>query len=243
MLKPECLAMNKVNHAIQILLELGFEPIYIKIKKLSQTQAMSLWQHGWKNANIERIILNFKAATWSNSAIVILRDTKSIQEDSCMFLNNLKGSSVNSLSNSHTIRGRLGTINNYLNFIHCSDDYNEFVRELFILLDVTEFIELIDSVESNKIYTHEMISDMFRPYINKLIVGDLNSQFETHMNYLMSKTNKNIDNSLYQKLEIACEERIISTDLFIKLLKTRRILWSWEELLIFTQFTKLYLFY
>lgn len=115
MLKPECLAMNKVDNAIRILIELGFEPIFIKIKRLTQNQVVSLWQHGWKNANTERIILNIVAATWNDSAVIILRDTKRTHDDSCVLLNSLKGSSVNSSSNKHTIRGRLGTINNYLN--------------------------------------------------------------------------------------------------------------------------------
>lgn len=237
-LKPECLAMNKVNYAIQVLHEFGFEPIYIKIKKLSQNQAMSLWQYGWKNANTERIILNFQAATWKESAILILRDTNKLHEDSCMFLNNFKGSSINSSSNSHTIRGRLGTINNYINFVHCSDNYDEFVRELFILLDITDFIELIDIVKLNKVCTYELIRDIFDPYINELKVGDLLLQFKTYINYLISKTNNMSDNLLHQKLVKAYKDRIISTDLFVELLTKHQIMWTWEELLIFTQFTR-----
>lgn len=238
MLKPECLAMNKVDDAIRILIELGFEPIYIKIKMLTQNQVISLWQHGWKNANTERIILNIAAATWNNSAIIILRDTKRTHDDSCVLLNSLKGSSVNSSNNRYTIRGRLGTINNYLNFIHCSDNYDEFMRELFILLDVYEIIELIDSLESNNLYAPQKISDMFCSHTNVLKVGDINLLFQTYIDTLMSKTNKRIDNLLCQQLEIAYKKRLIPTDLFIELLKNKMISWSWEELLIFTQFTK-----
>ena len=39
-------------------------------------------------------------------------------------------------------------------------------------------------------------------------------------------------------IEIAYKKRLIPTDLFIELLKNKMISWSWEELLIFTQFTK-----
>ena len=238
MLKPECLAMNKVDNAIRILIELGFEPIFIRIKRLTQNQVVSLWQHGWKNANTARIILNIVAATWNNSAVIILRDTKRTHEDSCVFLNSLKGSSINSLSNQHSIRGRLGTINNYLNFIHCSDNYNEFVREVFILLEISEIIEFLHSIESKNVYTHEIISDIFRSHTNILKVGDINLRFNTYIDTLMSKKDTHINNLLHQQLEMAYKKRVIPTDLFIELLKEGMIQWTWEEILIFTQFTK-----
>lgn len=238
MLKPECLAMNKVDNAIRLLIELGFEPVFIKIKRLSQNQVVSLWQHGWKNANVERIILNIVAATWNHSAVIILRDTKRTHEDSCMFLNSLKGSSVNSSSNQHSIRGRLGTINNYLNFIHCSDNYNEFVREVFILLEISEIIELLHSIESNNVYAHEIISDMFCSYTNVLKLGDINLHFNTYINTLMSKKRTQINSLLHQQLEVAYKRRVIPTELFIELLKEGMIQWTWEEILIFTQFTE-----
>lgn len=238
MLKPECLAMNKVDNAIQILIELGFEPVFIKIKRLTQNQVVSLWQHGWKKANTERIILNIMAATWNDSAVIILRDTKRTHEDSCVFLNSLKGSSINSSSNKQSIRGRLGTINNYLNFIHCSDNYNEFVREVFILLEISEIIELLHSIESNNVYTHEIISDMFRSYTNVLKVGDINLRFNTYINTLMQNKNTQINNLLHQQLEMAYKKRVIPTNLFIELLKEGMIQWTWEEILIFTSFTK-----
>ena len=238
MLKPECLAMNKVDNAIRILIELGFEPIFIRIKRLTQNQVVSLWQHGWKNANTERIILNIVAATWNNSAVIILRDTKRTHEDSCVFLTSLKGSSVDSSSNQHTIRGRLGTINNYLNFIHCSDNYEEFVREVFVLLEISEIIELLHSIESNNVYAREIISDMFRSHTNILKVGDINLRFNTYIDTLMSKKDTQINNLLHQQLEMAYKKRVIPTDLFIELLKEGMIQWTWEEILIFTQFTK-----
>lgn len=46
------------------------------------------------------------------------------------------------------------------------------------------------------------------------------------------------DNLLHQKLVKAYKDRIISTDLFVELLTKHQIMWTWEELLIFTQFTR-----
>lgn len=69
-------------------------------------------------------------------------------------------------------------------------------------------------------------------------MGDINLRFNTYIDTLMSKKHTQIDNSLYQQLEMAYKKRIITTHLFIELLKKEMIQWTWEEILIFTQFTE-----
>ena len=94
------------------------------------------------------------AANWGESAIMILRDMNNINRDSCEYLNSLKGNSTDCAGNNEYIRGKLGTINNFLNFIHCADNTAEMIRELILLFDFKEIIELIRIID-NEVYLSE----------------------------------------------------------------------------------------
>lgn len=237
MLKPECLLMNKVDKAFSILKEINYYPIYISIKKLTQTQALSLWKYDWLNATTSRVLLNCKAANWSNSAIVLLKDKNNNRRDSCEYLNSLKGASINSNDNMKYIRGQLGTINNFLNFIHCADNHNEMVRELLILFDFEELIEIISLLNCERLYSKEKINSLFKTQLNNYAISDTDACFKSYINSFSQSITNNDEKNIYEQLIQAYNKKTISPNLFIELFKHNKIDWTWNNLVTFTQYT------
>ena len=236
-LKPECLKTNKAYFAINILKNLNYMPIYISLKTMSQIETISLWKNQWKEATIPRVLLNCVAANWGESAIMILRDMNNINRDSCEYLNSLKGNSTDCAGNNEYIRGKLGTINNFLNFIHCADNTAEMIRELILLFDFKEIIELIRIIDNEVYLSEKDIKKKFAGKLDNCKLGNIDNYFDSFL-ALFNNESQNIEElNLYEQLQNAKLKQEISSDLFFSLYKNDKINWSWENLVLFTSLT------
>lgn len=236
-LKPECLKTNKAYFAINILKNLNYMPIYISLKTMSQIETISLWKNQWKEATIPRVLLNCVAANWGESAIMILRDMNNINRDSCEYLNSLKGNSTDCAGNNEYIRGKLGTINNFLNFIHCADNTAEMIRELILLFDFKEIIELIRIIDNEVYLSEKDIKKIFAGKLDNCKLGNIDNYFDSFL-ALFNNESQNIEElNLYEQLQNAKLKQEISSDLFFSLYKNDKINWSWENLVLFTSLT------
>ena len=236
-LKPECLKMNKVYFAIDILKSLNYMPVYISTKKMSQAQALSLWKYDWDNATISRVLLNCVAACWSESAILIIKDMNNISRDSCEYLNSLKGSSINCHENKKFIRGKLETINNFLNFIHCADNNTEMIRELVILFNFNELVQIIELLNNDKYLSNDDIKYIFNNKIDNCEIKNIDACFNDYTSFYYKNIQNEEEKSIYKQLKIAQSKKEISSNLFLEIYKRNKIIWSWDNLVLFTSIT------
>ena len=204
---------------------------------MSQVQTISLWGNQWKEATIPRVLLNCVASNWGESAIMILRDMNNIDRDSCEYLNSLKGSSNNCIGNDKYIRGKLGTINIFLNFIHCADNTAEMIRELMLLFDFKEIIELTRIIDNEVYLSEKDIKNIFADKLDNCKLGNIDNYFDSYLDLFNNKIQNIEEQSLYEQLQTAKLKQEISSDLFFSLYKNDKINWSWENLVLFTSLT------
>lgn len=231
LLKPECLALNMVEKVFDEFELLGFYPVYIKFKILSQNQVFSLWKYGWENADLTRIILNCFSICWNYSAIVILKNSDQKCNDSCKELNGYKKSSLNPIQ--YSIRKNIGAINNYLNFIHVSDNTNEMIREIPILLNLDEIIKLIEEIQYLSPISVEEIKKI-NPVLENYSIDSLSDCVN---NYIDSLNKVDFDKSIKDELIKSVVTKRISSKTFLNLFFEGKIPLTWNNILLFTQIT------
>lgn len=234
-LKPECFLTNKINQAIDILKEYDFEPIYFKIKTLSQQQVFSLWKYGWANATIARVLMNYVVMSFSPCMVIIVKNKSDSLEEPCEFLNSQKGNSYPTESDSVSIRYRLGAFNNFLNFIHISDSFHDMVREIAVLYDYIETIELIEALKSNKFISLELIQKETLPHIKNFVFNNPTTLFNEYISSFQDGHN-NITKDIKESLHKALKQKSISNELFLRLLSNNFINWDWNNIVLFSSY-------
>lgn len=232
-LKPECLLTGKATQALKIYAEYGYHPIYIKIKILSQEQIFSLWKYGWSQTTILRVLMNCITMGWNNCAIVVLK-SKNNGNDACEFLNSKKGTSMINQNNSDTIRSKLNSLNIFLNYVHISDDTDDFIREIPILLDYNEIIELMSVIKSEKLLSKEEVNNILQPHIKNYVIESPTKLFRAYIDALPNRIS--VSEELKNELECAYRNKKISYELFIKLFNLNAIELNWTNIIIFSQF-------
>lgn len=233
-LKPECLLTDRCKDVIPILQEDGFEIAYIVTKSLDQSQVFSLWKYGWQNASIPRVIMNYAIMSYYPCVIILLKSPPNISTP-CEFLNEKKGRIYKNGYQKDSIRGRLNSINIFLNYIHVSDTLDDMIRELIILLSYNEFIDLCKNISKNVFFPLNNIILETQPYIKNLHISNPHKLFKE---YIENFSLENSEKERYYKKELtlAYNNREISTDLFINLLKDGALIWNWETIIVFSNF-------
>lgn len=232
-LKPESILTGKALEALKIYSEYGYHPIYIKIKTLSQEQILSLWKYDWIQPTILRVLMNCITMSWNNCAIVILKSDGKVK-DACEFLSSKKGHSIINPNNENTIRARLKSLNIFLNYIHISDNTDDFIREIPILLDYNEIVELISVIKSGVLLSKNNVFKNLQPYIKNYVIESPTKLFREYIDMLQNKIN--VNHELKEELESAYKNKKITYELFIKLLSSNAIEWNWETIIVFSQF-------
>ena len=129
--KPETIVFQKLGIII-----------YCKKENINGAQIISLWEWSWDNATIERILLNQKLFELSYSLVLIL---KYVGNKNCIaseYLTFLKGSSNIEIREKGSFRDILKSSNFLINFIHTSDDVENFIREIGVLFSSDEIIDI-----------------------------------------------------------------------------------------------------
>lgn len=148
-IKPEAIMLGKVSKILDIISENEFELIYSSYKKLNIEQTSAMWKFAWRNASVERILINQKLFSLCNSLILILRYKKPTVFSACEMLTDLKGPSLPEMRKPYQIRNQIQPINYILNYVHTSDEIADFLRELGILFDWTELIHIYNLLNLN----------------------------------------------------------------------------------------------
>lgn len=150
-IKPEAIMLGKVNNILSIIKTAGFEIVYVSQKKLTEEQTNQMWKYSWKNASIERILINQKLFSVCFSIILILRYKFNLKMSACEILTDLKGPSNPEKRKSYQIRSLIKPLNLILNYIHTSDEIVDFLREIGILFSWDEVVNIYKLISANSI--------------------------------------------------------------------------------------------
>lgn len=150
LIKPEAIMMNKVKDILNIVTKSNFEIIYYSHKKLTEAQVFEMWKFGWKDASIERILINQKLFSICNSIILVLRYEKVSNFSACEIATDLKGPSLPDKRKPYQIRSQIEPLNYILNYVHTSDETADYLRELGILFEWNELIHIWDIMNSQR---------------------------------------------------------------------------------------------
>lgn len=190
-IKPEAIMLGKVSNILNIISENEFELIYSSHKKLTTEQTSAMWKYGWKNASVERILINQKLFLISNSIILILRYKKPTIFSACEILTDLKGSSLPEMRKPYQIRSQIQPINYILNYVHTSDEIADFLRELGILFDWNELIHIFNLVDLHNTiplaYTEQVVPEK-RQYSLSSWIKTICLRMETSSTIIPNKT-------------------------------------------------------
>lgn len=154
LIKPDALMMGKISEIFSILQEAGYELIYYVRKNIGSARSAELWKFSWVNASLECILVNQKLFSMHDSLILILRTHDTSKKSACEMLTDLKGSAIESKRKPYQIREKIKPINYVLNYVHTSDDPDDFLREIGILLDWGELIQAFEAMTTNNIIAY-----------------------------------------------------------------------------------------
>ena len=163
LIKPEALIMGKASEIFSILHATGYELIYFVQKNIGAVRTSEMWKFSWLNSSLEHILVNQKLFSVYDSLILILRSRNFGTKSACQMLTDLKGSAFKSERAPHQIRWKIRPINYVLNYVHTSDDSNDFLRELGILLDWDELIQVFEAIVSNHTISYPSIDKPAAP--------------------------------------------------------------------------------
>lgn len=147
-IKPECIAFNKIHKLIEILKNYEFKLVYFKDMLMSQNQIYALWEYPWKTVAYEHIYVNKKLLSMGKSIVMILKNNINTSANACEFITKLKGSAYAERRLPYHIRTQLNSINISLNYIHSSDTIFDFVYEMGILFSTSELKKIMDAIKT-----------------------------------------------------------------------------------------------
>lgn len=156
-IKPECIAFNKMHKLIEILKNYEFELVYFKEILMSQTQIYALWEYSWKTVAYEHIYVNKHLLSMGTSIIMILKNNINTSANACEFITRLKGSAYAERRLPYHIRTQLEPLNISLNYIHSSDTIFDFVYEMGILFSTSELKGIINAINKQNIIDYTIL--------------------------------------------------------------------------------------
>ena len=174
-IKPEAIIMGKASEIFSILHSSGYELIYFVRKKIDALRTSEMWKFSWVNSSLEHILVNQKLFSTYDSLILILCLQSSNSKSACQMLTDLKGSAFKSEREPHQIRWKIRPINYMLNYVHTSDDSNDFMREIGILLDWEELLQVFKAIASNHTIAYPSIDKPVVPKHDYTLTNWLNN--------------------------------------------------------------------
>ena len=154
LIKPETIIMGKVSDILSILHTAGYELIYFVRKNIGPVRTVEMWKYSWLHSSLEHILVHQKLFSMCDSLILILRARNSDAYSACVMLTDLKGSIIESNKKPYQIRWKIKPINYILNYVHTSDDSNDFMREIGILLDGNKMVQAFEAITSNQVISY-----------------------------------------------------------------------------------------
>jgi len=231
LIKPDAIMMGKISEIFSILQEAGYELIYYVRKKIGSARSAELWKFSWVNTSLECILVNQKLFSMHDSLILILRAHDISKKSACEMLTDLKGSAIESKRKPYQIRERIKPINYVLNYVHTSDDLDDFLREIGILLDWGELIQAFEAMVTNNIIAYPNLEEPIMLKPNYTLDGWL-KKIRTkmkHSNISLPEKKYIVEN--IQMLKNYTEHKI-SLDFLRVLYRNELIEWDFETLIV-----------
>lgn len=190
-----------------------------------------MWKYSWAHSSLEHILINQKLFSLYDSLILILRAKKKDTRSVCEMLTDLKGPALESDKKAHQIRWKIEPINYLLNYVHTSDNIEDFMREIGILLNWDELIQALETIKSNRIISYPNIevptlskqNYTLTNWLNNIFTRMENSNLSTSSKKYIIKNAKNIMDNTGQK---------ITLNFLCLLCKHELIEWNFETIVV-----------
>ncbi|MES2937893.1 MAG: hypothetical protein V4864_09430 [Pseudomonadota bacterium] len=143
--KPEALATSRDLAVPAILGEFDMAVAATALVCYDSRLLQSIWHYNISVATIDRLVIQTRYACPSRSYLLAVVGRRG-QVPVSVRLKRLKGS-ASSAPASATLRGRLGSPNGLLNFLHTSEEPADFVRELAISLPWAERQRVLNALK------------------------------------------------------------------------------------------------
>lgn len=241
--KPETMIFQKLGILLKLIEMNDFIIIYCKKENINGAQTISLWEWSWDNATIERILLNQKLFELSYSLVLILKYVGNKKCIASEYLTFLKGSSNIEIKKKGSFRDILKSSNFLINFIHTSDDIENFIREIGIFFSSVETIDIytliLNDYKKQNTAQPKSICRLFNTIKNYSLKDNNQHVFngeENYYNFLENIKNKvNIEERyINQLLSEAHNNKVISKELLWLLIKNKLIEWNVKSLSVLT---------
>lgn len=190
LIKPEAIITGKTSELFSILQSAEYELIYFVQKSIDFIHTAEMWKFSWVHASLEHILVNQKLFSVYDSLILILRAQNFCINSACEMLTDLKGSAFEFKRKSYQIRSKIKPINYLLNYVHTSDDTNDFLREIGILLDWDEVNQAFAAMISNHVIPYPCIDEVALPEQDYTLDNWLNNIYAKMENLNISKLDK-----------------------------------------------------
>lgn len=146
-------------------------------------------------------------------------------------LTNLKGPASKSEREPYQIRWKIRPINYILNYVHTSDDSNDFLREIGILLDWDELIQVFEAIVSNHTISYPRIDKLVAPKQDYTLTDWLNNICDRLKISVLSTPDKNYIMKNIQILK-NCTGQKITLNFLRVLCRYELIQWNFETIVI-----------
>ena len=233
-IKPECIAFNKIHKLIEILKNYKFELVYFKEMLMSQTQIYALWEYSWKNVAYEHIYVNKHLLSIGKSIVIILKNNINSRANACEFITSLKGSAYAEKRLPYHIRTHLEPLNISLNYIHSSDTIFDFVYEMGILFSIYELKRIINAIKKQNIIDYAVLLKGKYRFNNIDIQQDICLQQKINEIQKIAPQEKHIIKKLKN---ILYGNDYFDMNLIFEMEDKHLLTWNWTWMLIVSSYT------
>jgi len=134
--KPDAAPARCVEQTLSVLAEYGIRAVYATLFKFNRWSWRELWRYELNISTYERYPAIDALLTAGPSLFVILEvSTGELSQSLSVFVNSLKGPSLEADRSLHHLRFRIRARNGVLNHVHCPEDPLDVIREVGVLFD------------------------------------------------------------------------------------------------------------
>jgi len=200
-LKPDFFVSDKLALLEDVIEQLPCKVIGVFEIQFSRYSIRELWRYEYNNSKIDRYSLIDKLLTTGPSIFLLLK--KEIKDDINDFSHQMtmlkKNNKDKNLLNGKSIREYLNTYTGTFNFIHSPDEFIDFIREIGVLFEKTQRIQICNAIKKDtKLNYLENLKKVERLYpklaldkvnINILGISSKDLQRWNHIIYLNNNIN------------------------------------------------------
>jgi hypothetical protein len=172
--KPDAVVGRRIHPMLDYVRSRGFRPFHAQPFSFSRHGMRELWRHDWHVYPAERLAYSTLWYTSSQTVGFLLHDDSKPRpgEPASVRLARLKGSAIASRRRPDELRSALRPPNSVLNFVHVADEPADVLRELGILFDRPERIEMLRAIRDQQ--------DLDRTDAANDIVNELETRYPAH---------------------------------------------------------------